>query len=52
MGKARGLHYGVRCGILDQLKFPGGLQGQPQVQHIAVIQIGGDWGMSDHEPGL
>lgn len=39
MGKPRDPHYCVSCCILDQLKFPGRLQGQTNVECIAVTAV-------------
>lgn len=48
----KGLHYYVNCFILDQLRFPVDLRRQPHIENIAVIQMGGDQGMSDYEKGF
>lgn len=49
MRKLWGPHFSVHVCILEQLKSPSGLQGQPHVRCIAIIQMGGDQGKSDYE---
>lgn len=51
MGILKSAHHWLYC-ILDQLKFPGGLQEEPHEKLIAVFKLWSDHGKSDWNASL